>query len=92
MFEHVLSVKTLRMKGFCSPKPGQKSPPRAVNPYPGASPVCDLNDRVDIGLREDAFPPGALDIEAQDSQRRDCAPVAVRRMRDNVAVSTYSVN
>jgi hypothetical protein len=67
MFEHVLSVKMLRTKALFSPAwiSERVKAMMCVDTLAGNH-VGDLNDRVNLGFWENALPPGALDIKAQN--------------------------
>lgn len=47
----------------------------------------NLDDRVDVGLGEDAFAARAFDVEAEDAQRGNGKPVSLRGMRHQVLVA-----
>ncbi len=44
--------------------------------------VGDLDDRVLVGLGEDALAAGALDVEGEDAEGRHLGPVALRGVGD----------
>lgn len=46
--------------------------------------VGDLDDRVLVGFGKDSLSTSALDIETEDPERREIAPLAVRSVRDEV--------
>jgi len=50
--------------------------------------VCDLNDGIDIGFREDTFTTSTLDIERQDTKRSDMRPISFCGVRDQRRVTT----
>jgi hypothetical protein len=87
MCAHVLSVNTLRMNGLLSPsvwaavsklgRLGREGGSLTVSRHH----VGDLDHRVDMRLGEYAFAPRALDIEAEDPERGECRPLALRSVR-----------
>ena len=48
--------------------------------------VGNLNDGINLGLGKDAFATGALDIERQDPQRSNLAPLAFSGVREQSVV------
>ncbi len=53
--------------------------------------VCDLNDGVDVRLREDTLTASTLYVETQDSERRRFRPLVIRCVRDEVTPSKHIV-
>lgn len=86
MCEHVLRVKTFRIKGFDSPakqlhQPGALTYSTSIQLTLSGYHVCNLNDRIFIRFGKDTFATSTLDIEGQNSQGRNMRPVAFRRVR-----------
>src|SRR5262249_54915720 len=90
----LLRVNTFRMNGLLSP--ASVWPPSAhVSRFAGARVgrtmcghhVGDLDDRVDLGLGEDALSPGTLDMETENAQWGDPLPLAFGCVADQPVVA-----
>lgn len=82
IFEHEFRVKTLRMKGFCSPIKASKLGCERDNCR--FTLTCDHVSDLDYGiltsLRKYAFATRTLDIETQDTKWGNFGPLALSRM------------
>ena len=54
--------------------------------------VGDLDDGVFLRFRENAFPSGALDVEAEDPEGRDVGPLALGLVGDEVVPGDVHLN
>ena len=87
--EQVLRAKTLRMNGFDSPakNPGwlvsENTEVLTLSSYH----VCNLNNRIDWCIRENTFATCTLNIETENSQRRNLRPICFWGMRNESVVS-----